>query len=63
MMVWMSRKSIGDIANRNQPLLFIFFHMDPTNTTVWARESFIGSLMSCGVDFEQNFTGGTPLII
>jgi hypothetical protein len=30
-----------DITNRNQPLLF--FHMDPTNTIVWARKSFIGS--------------------
>jgi hypothetical protein len=24
-----------DITNSNQPLLF--FHMDPTNTTVWGR--------------------------
>jgi hypothetical protein len=24
--------------------------MDPTNTTVWARKSFIGSVVSCGVD-------------
>jgi hypothetical protein len=41
-----------DITNGNQPLLF--FHMDPTNTIVWARKSFIGSVVSCGVDFEQN---------
>jgi hypothetical protein len=41
-----------DITNRNQPLLF--FHMDPTNTIVWARKRFIGSEVSCGVDFEQN---------
>jgi hypothetical protein len=41
-----------DITNSNQPLLF--FHMDPTNTTVWARKSLIGSVMSLGVDFEQN---------
>jgi hypothetical protein len=31
------------------------YHMDPTNTTiVWARNSFIGSVVSCRVDFEQN---------
>jgi hypothetical protein len=40
-----------DITNRNQPLLF--FHMDPTNTIVWTRKSFIGSLVlvSCRVGF------------
>jgi hypothetical protein len=41
-----------DITNRNQPLLFI--HMDPTNSIVWMRESFIGSLVSCRVGFQQN---------
>ena len=41
-----------DITNRNQPLLF--FHMDPTNSIVWTRKSFIGSLVSCGVGFQQN---------
>jgi hypothetical protein len=41
-----------DITNKNQPLLF--FHMDPTNVTVWARRSFIVSVTSCRVDFEQN---------
>jgi hypothetical protein len=40
-----------DITNRNQPLLF--FHMDPTNSIVWTRKSFIGSLVSCGVGFQQ----------
>jgi hypothetical protein len=42
-----------DITNKKQPLLF--FYMDPTNTIVWARKSFVGSVVSCGVDFEQNF--------
>jgi hypothetical protein len=41
-----------DTTNRNQPLLF--FHMDPTNTIVWARKSLIGSVVLCRVDFEQN---------
>jgi hypothetical protein len=41
-----------DITNRNQPLLF--FHMDPTNSIVWTRENFIGSLVSCRVGFQQN---------
>jgi hypothetical protein len=41
-----------DITNGNQPLLF--FHTDPTNTTVWTTKSFIGSVVSCRVDFEQN---------
>jgi hypothetical protein len=41
-----------DTTNRNQPLLF--FQMDPTNTTVWTTKSFIGSVVSCRVDFEQN---------
>jgi hypothetical protein len=40
-----------DITNGNQPLLP--FHVDPTNTIVWARKSFIGSVVSCGVDLEQ----------
>jgi hypothetical protein len=33
-----------DITNRNQPLLL--FHMDPTNTIVWTRKNFMGSVMS-----------------
>jgi hypothetical protein len=41
-----------DITNPNQPLLF--FHMNPTNSIVWTRKSFIGSLVSCGVGFQQN---------
>jgi hypothetical protein len=28
--------------------------MDPTNTIVWTRKSFIGSLVSCRVGFWQN---------
>jgi hypothetical protein len=28
----------------------------PTNTTVWARKSFIISVTSCRVDFGQNFS-------
>jgi hypothetical protein len=44
--------SPGDITHRNQPLLL--FHMDPTNTIVWARKSFIGSVVSCRVDFQKN---------
>jgi hypothetical protein len=38
--------------NWNQPLLL--FHMDPTNTIVWARKSFIGPVVSYRVDFQQN---------
>jgi hypothetical protein len=34
-----------DITNRNEPLLF--FHMDPTNSIVWTRKSFIGSVLLC----------------
>jgi hypothetical protein len=34
-----------DITNRNEPLLFI--HMDPTNSIVWTRKSFIGSVLLC----------------
>jgi hypothetical protein len=41
-----------DITNRNQPLLI--FHMDPTNSIVWTRKSFIGSLVFCRVGFQQN---------
>jgi hypothetical protein len=41
-----------DTTNRNQPLLF--FHMDPTNSIVWTKKSFIGSLVLCGVGFQQN---------
>jgi hypothetical protein len=53
----LSRNFIGhqqpqDITNRNQPLLF--FHMDPSNSIVWTRKSFIGSLMPCRVGFQQN---------
>jgi hypothetical protein len=39
-----------DITNRNQPLLF--FHMDTTNSIVWTRKSFIGSLVYCRVGFQ-----------
>jgi hypothetical protein len=28
--------------------------MDPTNSIVWTRKSFIGSLVSCRVGFQQN---------
>jgi hypothetical protein len=28
--------------------------MDPTNAIVWARKSFIGSVVSCWIYFEQN---------
>jgi hypothetical protein len=28
--------------------------MDPTNSIVWTMKSFIGSLVSCGVGFQQN---------
>jgi hypothetical protein len=41
-----------DITNGNQPLLL--FHIDPTNTIVWARMTFFGSVVSCRVDVEQN---------
>jgi hypothetical protein len=41
-----------DITNWNQP--FLFFQMYPTNTIVWARKRFIGSVVPCGVDFEPN---------
>jgi hypothetical protein len=34
-----------DITNRNEPPLF--FHMDPTNSIVWTRKSFIGSELLC----------------
>jgi hypothetical protein len=44
-----------DTTNRNQPLSF--FHMDPTNTTEWARKSFIGSVVSCRVDFGHYLFG------
>jgi hypothetical protein len=46
-----------DITNRNQDQPLLLFHMDPTNTIVWARKSFIGSVVSCGVDFQQNLGG------
>jgi hypothetical protein len=44
--------SPGDLTNRNE--LLLFFPMDPTNTIVWTRKSFIGSVVSCEVDFQQN---------
>jgi hypothetical protein len=44
--------SPSDTTNRNQPLLF--FHMDPTNTIVWTRKGFIGSVVSGRSDFQQN---------
>jgi hypothetical protein len=44
--------ALGDLTNRNQPLLF--FHMDPINTILWTRKIFFGSVVSCGVDFQQN---------
>jgi hypothetical protein len=28
--------------------------MDPTNSIVWTRKRFIGSVLSCGVGFQQN---------
>jgi hypothetical protein len=48
----LATNSHRDITIRNQPLLF--FHMDPTNSIVWTRKSFIGSLVSCRVGFWQN---------
>jgi hypothetical protein len=45
--------SLSDTTNRNQPLLF--FHMDPTNSIVWTRMSFIGSEVSCRMGMCQNF--------
>jgi hypothetical protein len=44
----------GHKTKRNQPLSF--FHMHPTNTIVCTstRKSFIGSVVLCRVDFEQN---------
>jgi hypothetical protein len=50
-----------DITNRNQPLLF--FHMDPTNSIVWTRKSFIGSLVLCRVGFHQNFDLGQKSVM
>jgi hypothetical protein len=29
--------------------------MDPTNTTVWRRKSFIGSVVSCRVDLSKTW--------
>jgi hypothetical protein len=48
-----------NITNRNQSLLL--FHINPTNTIVWARKTFIGSVVSCGVDFQQNL-GSKPVM-
>jgi hypothetical protein len=48
----LTTNSHRDITNRNQPLLF--FLMDPTNSIVWTRKSFIGSVVSCRVGFQQN---------
>jgi hypothetical protein len=31
--------------------------MDPTNSIVWTRKSFIGSLVLCRVGFQQNLGG------
>jgi hypothetical protein len=50
--ITMATDSLGDITNRNKPLLF--FHMDPTNTIVWTWKRFIGLVVSCGVDSQQN---------
>jgi hypothetical protein len=50
--IFMATDSPRDTTNRNQPLSF--FHMDPTNTSVCTRKSFIGSVVLCRVDFEQN---------
>jgi hypothetical protein len=47
----MATDSPSDITKRNQPL--VFFHMDQTNTIVWARKGFNGSVVWCRVDFEQ----------
>jgi hypothetical protein len=48
--VSLATNSHRDITNRNQPLLV--FHMDPTNSIVWTRKSFIGSLVSYRVWFS-----------
>jgi hypothetical protein len=48
----LATNSHRDITNRNQPLLF--FHMDPTNSIVWTRKSFIFYLVLCKVGFQQN---------
>jgi hypothetical protein len=55
-----STDSPEDITNWNQPLLL--FHMDPTNTIVWARKSFIGPLVSCRVDFQHNLAWKSVMI-
>jgi hypothetical protein len=49
----MATDSSGDTTNRNQPLLF--FHMDPTNTIVWAWERFIGLVVSCALIFSKTW--------
>jgi hypothetical protein len=49
--IFVATDSPKDITNRNQPLLF-FHMMHPTNTIVGTRESFIGSVVWCRVDFE-----------
>jgi hypothetical protein len=48
----LATNSLMDITNRNQPLLL--FHVDPTNSIVWTRKSFICSLVLCKVGFQQN---------
>jgi hypothetical protein len=48
----LATNSHRDITNRNQPLLS--FHTDPTDSIIWTRKSFIGSVVSCGVGFQQN---------
>jgi hypothetical protein len=44
------------VMDTSSPLLL--FHMDPTNSIVLTRKSFIGSVVSCGVDFQQNLDLG-----
>jgi hypothetical protein len=36
--------------NKQESTTFILPYMDPTNSIVWTRKSFIGSLVSCRVD-------------
>jgi hypothetical protein len=41
-------------GHHKQESTTFFMHMDPANDIVWARKSFIGSLVSCRVGFQQN---------
>jgi hypothetical protein len=42
-------------GHNKQESTLLFLHMDPTNSIlVWTRKSFIGSLVSCRVGFQQN---------